>query len=268
MASESGTPAGKNALAIAAIVISVPALALSLLMGTGVIGAPAQPGAQGEAGSTGADGADGATGAQGPAGPQGEAGAAGARGPAGATGPRGVQGETGAAGPQGLIGPHGPAGPPGDTGPQGDPGVGTALSRGQWIGDSATSLEIGDRVRVRLLTLTVSSDDVSLNDFSEYVIHTPGWYRVLYIINPSQHDWGTDSTLTIDRVASDSGVPFAKARSAGSSNLRDPSPATLTLDTVIHAGAGERLLLYLDTPDVAYTAVPALQGMIQIERVG
>lgn len=143
MSSPSGAPLGQRALPIAALAVSVPALVLSLLVGTGVIGpsgqdgtqgaqgvagiegspgAPGTPGAPGEQGATGPQGEPGQAGTPGAAGQQGQAGAPGqngAQGPAGPQGQTGAQGETGA---QGAPGPVGPEGLPGDTGATGATG--------------------------------------------------------------------------------------------------------------------------------------------------
>jgi len=170
-------------------------------------------------------------------------------------------------GMQGLIGPQGPQGPKGDqgdAGPQGPAGVGTALSRAQWAGDTQmTSSVIGTIVSLNPGTLRISSDDVVANGFGDRVIQTDGWYRVQFIVATVSDPWGDNARLRINRTAAggSAAYPFAVIRSATSSDLNASHPATLSLDSIIYAEAGESLSLFVDAG-----VLPA-QGFLQIERL-
>lgn len=165
---------------------------------------------------------------------------------------------------QGLQGLQGPIGP------QGPAGVGTALSRAQWVEDDHRFATEGLRgLGVRLQNGEIlSSPDVQLNSFGEYVVQTAGFYRVQVVVQPRQHTWGADSRLSLYRHASGVGTEFAQVHSVDRSNLTDPWPTTLTLDTVIQAAAGERLMIYVSGPDISnFLPWPTGTAFVQIERL-
>lgn len=271
------SPAGR--LNVATLTISILALVAALLAGVGAIGAWVQVHEQGAAGPGGSVGAAGADGAQGPAGlqgadgsqgPAGLQGADGSQGVAGDRGATGSQGEPGAAGsngsqgptgPMGEQGPTGPIGEQGPVGPQGPAGVGTALSTSQWVGGGLWVFD-KDILGVIFTEQTASSDDV-VRDGNSYVIETAGWYRVQYLLRPSQRVPQPSSQMNI-RLRME--IAGSRLFGAERSNLQDFFPAALTLDTVIQANAGDRLTLFFDSLDGTLDWVD-VQGMIQFERL-
>lgn len=289
MSVTSGAPPGRSVLSIAAIIISSLALACALLFSSGVIGFATPNSTTGETGAADADGTDGAPGATGETGVQGAPGAVGktgqtgASGPAGATGPRGSAGATGADGPRGSDGSDGPVGLTGATGPAGadgadgapgpagPAGIGVALSHASWVDASATHASRYSTSHSWRLSpgIPVSiSDDVIRDSFGDFVIQTPGWYRVKLLVQPSQTPYGAGSSLTMVRLSMDSGHGFATLKGATVSDFTELFPKTLELTAVfkVEGPDDERVLLLIETPDIS-SERPKIVTYLEIDRI-
>lgn len=288
-----------NIFGIAALVIAIPALALSLLTSAGVIGGNSIPGASGSTGPAGATGEAGAQGEVGESGLQGEAGAAGitgsagARGKIGATGKTGKRGATGGQGvagndgadglqglpglqglqgiqgPAGIQGEPGPQGEQGEPGPRGPAGIGSALSTSMWFSESGGIQQTGlNRWWVEPSQNVVTSSEVSYVG-GNYRITQPGLYRVHIVINPRQSPIGSATSLVLDRKPINEYNAFATIRAAMTSNFTASSPSNLELTGVFRVdNAGEELRLYMDSPDITTgSSVPSVTVFLQIDRI-
>ncbi len=252
MANQSTARAGHSMLCLAAIILSLIALTVSLLASTGAIGATDKTMTQN---TNGARGPAGAEGTDGQAGPAGMAGIDGDRGPGGATGPQGATGPTGVTGPQGATGPT---------------GVGVAMSQAIWTGPATfTHGFAGERMYFSAAENLVVSDDVFQNNFGDLNLRTAGTYRVTLIVDPQQHSKGQNASLRMNRFAAGAAInnPFATVLSADRSDLTAANPATLTLTTVFQAGPGEFLLFFLDSDDGWENWQFPAQLHLQIDRL-